>query len=74
MKTMTCKDMGGPCDAEIQGETAEELMANGGAHVEMMKDSDEGHMAAFEMMQAASEDPAKMKAWMDDFQAKFAAL
>lgn len=33
MKTITCKAMGGPCDAPITGNTAEELMNNGMAHV-----------------------------------------
>ena len=45
MKTMTCRDMGGPCDAKISGKTPKEMINNGMEHVkkahpEMMKDMD----------------------------------
>ena len=26
---MTCKQMGGPCDAKVKGETPDEMMKNG---------------------------------------------
>ena len=32
MKTMTCKDMGGPCDATFQGKKADEVIEAEGRH------------------------------------------
>ena len=68
MKTLTCKQMGGPCDAIISGNTPDEMMQNGGIHVnEMAAKGDEGHMKAKEMMDAAGNNPEEMKKWMDMF-------
>jgi predicted small metal-binding protein len=65
MKKMTCAEMGGPCQAEISGNTLEELAANGTAHVA------ENHPEMAEQMKAHSdEDKAK---WMADMQAKWDA-
>lgn len=74
MKTMSCKQMGGPCDATFTG-TAEEIMKQGGDHVnaEAAK-GDAAHIAAKQTMDAAMTDPAAMQAWMDKFNADFAAL
>jgi hypothetical protein len=33
MKKMTCREMGGSCDAVIEGNTAEEMALNGGIHL-----------------------------------------
>ena len=68
MKTLTCKQMGGPCDAQIQAENAEEMMQKGGEHVnEMAKKGDEGHIKAKEMMDAAGTNPEELKKWQDQF-------
>lgn len=72
MKSMTCRQMGGPCDTAITGNTAEEMMANGAAHIHSM--TDDGHKKAVEMMDAAAKDPAMNKQWMDKFSTDFAAL
>jgi hypothetical protein len=37
MKKATCRDMRGACDAEFQGETAEEMGANCRQHVMEMR-------------------------------------
>ena len=51
MKTMTCRDMGGSCDVQITGNTAEEMMNNGSAHVkEMASSGDEEHKKVLVMM------------------------
>lgn len=76
MKVMTCRQMGGPCDAPIQGETADEMMTNGAAHVTEMAEKDEEHKEALSQMQAMQENPEseESKAWGEDFAQKFAAL
>ncbi len=33
MKTLTCRELGGPCDAEISGETPDEMVENCKKHV-----------------------------------------
>jgi len=65
--------MRGACDAEFQGETAEEMSANCRQHVmEMMQSGDEDHKAAVEnMMQLSKEEQEK---WYDEFRSKFDSL
>ena len=72
MKTMTCKQMGGPCDMPIQGETAEEMMNNGAKH--LMEQSDEAHKAAKSMMEDMQKNPAAGQKWNEDFAKQFAEL
>lgn len=69
MKKMTCKEMGGVCDAEIQGETAEEMMENGKNHVHGA--TDEGHQGIVKQMEAMSEE--EKAGWTAEFKGKFNA-
>lgn len=69
MKKMTCKEMGGVCDAEIQGETPEEMMENGKNHVH--EGTDEEHQEIVKQMEAMSEEGKA--AWMEEFKGKFDA-
>ena len=73
MKKATCRDMRGACDAEFQGETAEEMGAKCRQHVmEMMQSGDEDHKAAVEsMMQLSKEEQEK---WYDEFRSRFNSL
>jgi predicted small metal-binding protein len=66
MKQMTCKQMGGPCDAVITGNTAEEMVKNGGEHVMAANHTD----IAEQMKNMTPEQNAK---WMADFTTKFEA-
>jgi len=71
MKKFTCKEMGGTCEAVIEGNTAEEVSQKGQAHVEdMAARGDESHKALKEGMDAQGEE-GKAK-WWTEFQAKFA--
>ena len=70
MKKMTCRQMGGACDTEITGATADELHENGKKHVHEAQD--EGHKAIVEKMKAMSDED--YKAWKTDFDSKFEAL
>ena len=73
MKKITCQAMGGICDADITGETADELMANGKQHVhDAAEGGDETHKEVAERMKAMStEDHDK---WAEDFTSKFDGL
>ena|GEM_PF-2905697 len=67
---MTCKEMGGWCDHEVQGATWEEMNANG------MKHMQEAHPEeAAKIMAMSAED---MKGWEEKtkpvFDAKLAAM
>ncbi len=69
---MTCRQMGGPCDMPIHGETAKEMMDNGAKHIQ--ESGDEGHKKVLTMMEDMQKDPAAGKQWNDDFDRKFAEL
>lgn len=72
MKTMTCRQMGGPCDAAIQGETADEIMNKGAKHIKDV--NDEEHKKVLAMMEEMQKNPDSGKEWNDTFQKKFAEL
>jgi hypothetical protein len=74
MKKMTCKEMGGSCDAVIEGNTAEEMALNGGKHLTVMSEKDAGHKRDKEVMDASQNNPEHIKEWMVDFTTKFDAL
>jgi len=76
MKTMTCKQLYGPCDALIHGETAEEMMENSQKHaMDMVAKGDKIHIDAMDAMkkQHANMDTEAVKQWMVKFQNDFAA-
>lgn len=73
MKKMTCQAMGGTCEAEIQGDTADELMASGKQHVhDQAEAGDEGHKAVMQKMTQLSEED--LKKWTEDFNQNFDSL
>jgi len=72
MKTMTCKQMGGPCNAPLHGETAEEMLSNGAKHLQ--ESLDEEHEKVLTMMEDMQKDPEAGKKWNDDFAKTFALL
>lgn len=67
MKQMTCTQMGGPasCTTTISGNTAEEMVTNGMAHIEQHHPD----MAT----DITKMTPEETTAWMADFQKKFDA-
>lgn len=66
---MTCREMGGVCDAEIHDTTPEEMMENGKQHVHGA--GDDAHNEIVKQMENAS--PEEMQAWQKDFQEKYEA-
>jgi predicted small metal-binding protein len=61
MKTMTCTQLGGPCDDEIIGNTPDELMSNGMKHLEA------AHPQMAADVKAAPKDDPKMVEWSKKF-------
>ena len=75
MKTMTCKQMGGPCDAAFLGETADEVIKQQDQHLrEMVASGDEAHESARKMMQGRWKNPIKGMGWYMKTKKAFAAL
>lgn len=70
MKKVTCKDLGGPCDAEIAGSSFEEVGQKSHAHVmEQIQSGDQAHTHAVEKMKNAS--PEEQKAMMAEFEKNY---
>ncbi len=75
MKTMTCKQMGGPCDTAFQGNSADEVIKAEDEHLkEMVAKGDKTHESALKMMQDRWKDPAAGMDWYKKTQNDFAAL
>ena len=65
--------MGGVCDEEIRGETAEELLANGKQHVhDAAETGDEDHKSVIQKMEQMSEEDRKK--WAEELTNNFDAL
>ncbi len=62
---MTCRQMGGMCDAPVQGATPEELMGNGMAHLE------EVHPDMAKAVKEMPKDDPKMVEWSEKFMTDF---
>lgn len=73
---MTCRQLYGPCDAPIQGATAEEMMANSQKHaMEMVASGDTLHIEAMNAMrdQHMNMTEEAKEQWMQKFHADFDA-
>jgi len=76
MKTMTCNQLYGACDAPIQGDTPKAMMRASQEHgMEMIAKGDKAHINAMEAMreQHANMTVDDKKAWMEKFHDDFAA-
>jgi predicted small metal-binding protein len=70
MKKLTCRDLGGPCDVEITGNSFEEVGKKSHDHVmEQINSGDEAHRAAAEKMRSAS--PEEQKSMMAEFEKRY---
>ena len=75
MKTMTCREMGGPCDAAFLGNSADEVIKAEDAHLkEMVAKGDEAHESALKEMQGRWKNPIKGMGWYLKTQKAFGAL
>jgi len=72
MKTMTCKQLGGACDLEFHAETFEEMAELSRNHgMEMVKQGDESHYEAMNIMQELMNTPERIKEWMETKEEEF---
>ena len=75
MKTMTCKQLGGPCDAPHQGATADEVIKAQDRHLrEAVAQGDTSHEQALKEMKGRWKHPVKGMGWYKKAKADFAAV
>ena len=75
MKTMTCRQMGGPCDAPFDGNSADEVIKAEDKHLkEMVASGDESHKDALKSMQSRWKNPISGMGWYLKTKKSFAAL
>ena len=75
MKTMTCGQLGGPCDARHQGTTADEVIKAQDRHLkETVAGGDATHERALKEMQGRWKNPIKGMGWYRRAKRDFAAL
>ena len=72
---MTCRQLGGPCDAQHRGKDANEVIKAQDAHLkEMVAGGDEAHREAHEAMRGRWKHPVAGLGWYRDTKKAFAAL
>jgi hypothetical protein len=75
MKTMTCKQMGGPCDTAFQGNTADEVIKAQDKHLrEVVENGDKAHESALQEMKGRWKNPVRGMGWYRQMKKDFAAL
>ena len=75
MKTMTCKQLGGPCDLALHGTTADEVIKAQDAHLkDMVARGDETHESALKDMKRRWRRPMSAMAWYKKAKQDFAEL
>ena len=75
MKIMTCKQLGGPCDHEHQGETADAVIRAQDQHLkEMVATGDTTHRSALAEMKGRWKRPISGMKWYRTAKKDFAAL
>jgi hypothetical protein len=75
MKTMTCKQLGGPCDHAHQGESADAVIKAQDRHLEeMVASGDDSHAGALKEMKGRWKRPIAGMGWYRRAKSDFAAL
>jgi len=75
MKTMSCKQLGGPCDLALSGETADDVIKAQDRHLrEAVAAGDAAHEPALEEMKGRWRHPIKGMGWYKATKKAFAAL
>jgi predicted small metal-binding protein len=75
MKTMTCQQLGGPCDFKLQGASADEVIKAQDRHLrEMVTGGDESHQSALKDMKGRWKNPLGGMSWYKKVKKDFAAL
>lgn len=75
MKAMTCKQLGGPCDARHVGATADEVIKAQDRHLkDAVAQGDAAHEQALKEMRGRWRNPLKGMGWYRTAKADFAEL
>ncbi len=75
MKTMTCRDLGGPCDLAHHGDDANDVINAQDRHLkEAEKAGDATHQEARDAMKGRWRHPKKSMGWYKDVQRTFEEL
>ena len=75
MKTMTCRQLGGPCDHAHRGENADDVIKAQDQHLkDAVAAGDSTHEAANDDMRGRWKHPVKSMGWYKDMKKAFAAL
>jgi predicted small metal-binding protein len=77
MKTMTCKQLGGPCDLEFHANSFEEMAEQSKNHgMEMFQKGDAAHIKVMNEMKEKmkSQTPDDTKAWFEKKRNEFDGL
>ena len=73
-KTMTCRQMGGPCDLVHEGEDANDVIKSQDAHLRSaVADGDTDHCPALDAMKGRWKRPVSGLKWYRQVQRDFAA-
>ncbi len=75
MKTMTCKQLGGPCDLALRGKNANDVIKAQDSHLkEVVAGGDDAHQTALKEMQGRWKNPIAGMGWYRRAKRDFAAL
>ena len=75
MKTMTCKQLGGPCELQLHADTADEIIKAQDKHLkETVAGGDHTHEPALQDMKGRWKHPVSGMRWYKKAKADFAAL
>jgi hypothetical protein len=74
MKTMTCQDLGGPCELAHSGTTADDIIKAQDRHLkEMVAGGDQTHATALKEMKGRWRHPVSGMGWYRATKREFAA-
>jgi hypothetical protein len=75
MKTMTCRQLGGPCDVPHQGDTADAVIKAQDKHLnDIVAQGDEAHKGALKDMKGRWKHPIAGMSWYKKAKRDFADL
>ena len=75
MKSMTCKQLGGPCDLALEGSTADEVIKAQDRHLrDAVGAGDATHESALKEMKGRWKRPISGMGWYRQVKRDFAAL
>jgi hypothetical protein len=75
MKTMTCKQLGGPCDHQLRGDNANDVIKLQDQHLkDAVAGGDQSHGPALDEMKGRWKRPISGMSWYRNTKRDFAAL